>query len=183
MIAGGVASVKTPLRRPRAPAVYRPLAKAFFSFSPASGTHGAQERAKAHSPGPLQDHAGVSFIVSGFPALLGAFSFGGTGFPACAPSPPFPWLRLGGTGFPACARRGVRRPAYSGHGSALPLPRGAGTPHDEAPARKKPRGNESRVTAYRGSRWPSRRGWRGGRSGDTAGRKRGPARGRPRRRK
>jgi len=46
----------------------RSLDKAFFSFSPALGTHGAQKRAKAHVPGLLQDHARVSFIVSGFPA-------------------------------------------------------------------------------------------------------------------
>ena len=46
----------------------RCLAKAFFSFSPAFGTHGAQKRAKAHIPGLLRDHAGVSFMVSGFPA-------------------------------------------------------------------------------------------------------------------
>ena len=48
------------------PNAFRPLAKAFFSFSPALETHGAQKRAKAHSPGLLQDHARVSFIVSGF---------------------------------------------------------------------------------------------------------------------
>ena len=31
----------------------RCLAKAFFSFSPAFGTHGAQKRAKAHAPKPI----------------------------------------------------------------------------------------------------------------------------------
>jgi len=46
----------------------RSLCEAFFSFSPTSGTHGAQKRAKAHSPSLLQDHARVSFIVSVFPA-------------------------------------------------------------------------------------------------------------------
>jgi len=44
------------------PNALRSLHKAFFSFSPALGTHGAQKRAKAHIPGLLQDHAGVSFI-------------------------------------------------------------------------------------------------------------------------
>jgi len=34
----------------RAPHALRPLERAFFSFSPALKTHGAQERAKAHSP-------------------------------------------------------------------------------------------------------------------------------------
>jgi len=43
----------------------RPLGKAFFPFSPAFGTHGAQKRAKAHSPGPSEDPARVSLIVSG----------------------------------------------------------------------------------------------------------------------
>jgi len=33
------------------PNALRPRGKAFFSFSPALGTHGAQKRAKAHSPG------------------------------------------------------------------------------------------------------------------------------------
>jgi len=49
------------------PNALRSLDKAFFPFSPALGTHGAQKRAKAHSPGLLQDHARVSFIVPGFP--------------------------------------------------------------------------------------------------------------------
>ena len=44
------------------------LGKAFFSFSPALGTHGAQKRARAHSPGPFQGHARVSFTVSGLKA-------------------------------------------------------------------------------------------------------------------
>jgi len=44
------------------------LDKAFFSFSPALGTHGAQKRARAHSPGPFQANAPVSFMVSGVPA-------------------------------------------------------------------------------------------------------------------
>jgi len=53
--------------RPLGPKLHMPnalrcLDKAFFSFSPALGTHGAQKRAKAHIPGLLQDHAGVSFI-------------------------------------------------------------------------------------------------------------------------
>jgi len=52
----------------RIPSALRSLDRAFFSFSPASGTNGAQKRAKAHIPGPLQDHARVSFIVSAFPA-------------------------------------------------------------------------------------------------------------------
>jgi len=43
-----------------------PLDKAFFSFLPAFEAHGAQKRAKAHSPGVLQDDARVSFVVSGF---------------------------------------------------------------------------------------------------------------------
>jgi len=63
------------------PNAFRPLAKGFFSFSPALETHGAQKRAKAHSPGLLQDHARVSFIVSGFPAY--SCLSGGTGFQAC----------------------------------------------------------------------------------------------------
>jgi len=57
----------------------RSLDKAFFAFSPALGTHGAQKRAKARSPGLLQDHARVSSVVSGMvtrllavAALLGA---------------------------------------------------------------------------------------------------------------
>ena len=45
------------------PIALRSLGKAFFSFSPALGTHGAQKRAKAHIPGLLQDHARVSFIL------------------------------------------------------------------------------------------------------------------------
>ncbi len=48
------------------PNALRSLDKAFFPFSPASGTHGAQKRAKTHSPALLRDHARVSFIVSGF---------------------------------------------------------------------------------------------------------------------
>jgi len=52
----------------RRPTAFRPLGKAFFSFSPASGTHGAQKRAKAHVPGLFPVHARFSFIVSGFPA-------------------------------------------------------------------------------------------------------------------
>jgi len=36
----------------RIPSALCPLDKAFFSFSPASGTHGAQKRAKAHPPLP-----------------------------------------------------------------------------------------------------------------------------------
>ncbi len=35
---------------PRAPSALRSFGKAFFSFSPALGTHGAQKRAKAHAP-------------------------------------------------------------------------------------------------------------------------------------
>jgi len=54
--------------KPHMPNALRPVGKAFFSFSPALETHGAQKRAKAHIPGLLQDHARVSFIVSGFPA-------------------------------------------------------------------------------------------------------------------
>jgi len=55
----------TPTGRSEAPHTnaLRPFGKAFFSFSPASGTHGAQKRAKAHIPGLLQDHAWVSFLV------------------------------------------------------------------------------------------------------------------------
>ena len=48
------------------PNALRSLGKAFFPFSPASGTHGAQKRAKAHRPCLLQDHARVSFMVSSF---------------------------------------------------------------------------------------------------------------------
>jgi len=36
----------------RIPSALCPLDKAFFSFSPALGTHGAQKRAKAHPPPP-----------------------------------------------------------------------------------------------------------------------------------
>jgi len=50
------------------PNASRSLDKAFFPFSPALGTHGAQKRAKAHRPVLLQDHPRVSFMVSGFPA-------------------------------------------------------------------------------------------------------------------
>ena len=50
------------------PNALRSLDKAFFPFSPASGTHGAQKRAKAHSPGPFQGYARVSFLVSGLQA-------------------------------------------------------------------------------------------------------------------
>jgi len=77
------------------PNALRSLDKAFFPFSPASGTHGAQKRAKAHIPGLFQDHTRVSFIVPGFPAC-GKPLLGGTGFPACGKP------LLGGTGFPAC---------------------------------------------------------------------------------
>ena len=52
------------------PNALRSLDKAFFPFSPALATHGAQERAKAHIPGLLQDHARVSFILSGFPTWV-----------------------------------------------------------------------------------------------------------------
>jgi len=81
----------------RRPNPFRALGKAFFSSSPALGTHGAQKRAKAHSPGLFQVHARVSFIISGFPAY--PCLSGGTGFPA------YPCLS-GGTGFPACGTRG-----------------------------------------------------------------------------
>jgi len=50
------------------------LGKAFFSFSPTSETHGAQKRAKAHSPRPFHAHARVSFMVSGFPACGASLS-------------------------------------------------------------------------------------------------------------
>jgi len=53
------------------PSALRSLGKAFFPFSPALGTHGAQKRAKAHIPGLLQDRPRVSFVVSGFPACVG----------------------------------------------------------------------------------------------------------------
>ena len=36
------------------PNALRSLDKAFFPFSPASGTHGSQKRAQAHSPGPFK---------------------------------------------------------------------------------------------------------------------------------
>jgi len=49
----------------RAPSALRSFGKAFFPFSPALETHGAQKGAKAHSPGLLRDHARVSFMVSG----------------------------------------------------------------------------------------------------------------------
>ena len=52
--------------KPHMPNALRPLGKAFFSFSPALETHGAQKRAKAHSPGPFQGYPQVSFILSGF---------------------------------------------------------------------------------------------------------------------
>jgi len=38
----------------------RSLGKAFFSFSPAFGTHGAQKRAKAHAPQSISRQAGAS---------------------------------------------------------------------------------------------------------------------------
>ena len=45
----------------RRPTAFRPLVKAFFSFSPALGTHGAQKRAKAgapkSAPRPITSHA------------------------------------------------------------------------------------------------------------------------------
>jgi len=50
------------------PKALRSLDKAFFPFSPALETHGAQKRAKAHISGLLQDRGRVSFMVSGFPA-------------------------------------------------------------------------------------------------------------------
>jgi len=63
-----------PAPRPEAPSpsALRFLGKAFFSFSPALETHGAQKRAKAHSPRPFQAHARVSFMVSGFQPVLAA---------------------------------------------------------------------------------------------------------------
>ena len=64
-LAGCRLSLAAPIHR--APNALRPLGKAFFSFSPALGTHGAQKRAKAHRPGPFQGYARVSFILSGFP--------------------------------------------------------------------------------------------------------------------
>ncbi len=48
---------------------FGPHEKAFFSFSPASGTNGAQKRAKASGPGPFQNRPRLSRIVSGFPAF------------------------------------------------------------------------------------------------------------------
>ena len=51
-LAGARLRLLVPKRR-KANALRR-LGKAFFSFSPASGTHGAQKRAKAHSPGPFR---------------------------------------------------------------------------------------------------------------------------------
>jgi len=110
----------------------RSLGKAFFSFSPALGTHGAQKRAKAHIPGLLQDHARVSLIVSGFPAY--SCLSGGTGFRACGTRGGTPRLHgalcegrvvgaryivperrarrpraptAGGTGFRACGNEGL----------------------------------------------------------------------------
>jgi len=90
----------------RGPNAFRALGKAFFSSSPALGTHGAQKRAKAHIPGLLQDRARASFMVSGFPASNTGLTV------AQAFQPPMPvsrWHRLsslqcrshGGTGFPA----------------------------------------------------------------------------------
>jgi len=62
-LAGTRLRLLVPKRR-RANAL-RSLGKAFFSFSPALETHGAQKRAKAHSPRPFQGYARVSFVVSG----------------------------------------------------------------------------------------------------------------------
>jgi len=68
------------------PKALRPLGKAFFSFSPALETHGAQKRAKAHRPGPIQGYPRVSFIPSGFVACV-------------APTP----IRPGSTAWKGCA--------------------------------------------------------------------------------
>jgi len=65
VLAGGQFRRAVPKRR--APSALRSFGKAFFSFSPASGTHGAQKRAKAHSPGSYKAHPRVSIIVSGPP--------------------------------------------------------------------------------------------------------------------
>jgi len=116
--------------RPRRPSALRPFGKAFFSFSPPSGSHDAKKRAKAHTPNS------ISRPTTGFlhtlrlptPLLcfwwhrlcsLGCNLLGGTGFPACATRGGTPRLHrpvvklsglgcnlLGGTGFPACASRG-----------------------------------------------------------------------------
>jgi len=51
-LAGCQLSLVAPIHR--APNGLRPLESAFFSFSPALETHGAQKRAKAHSPGPFK---------------------------------------------------------------------------------------------------------------------------------
>jgi len=115
----------------RMPSALRSLDKAFFSFSPAFGTHGAQKRAKAHIPGLLQDDARVSFIVSRRSSSqsrwhrLSKLCLGRpTGSPlrcvgrvAKTPRrqrarrvvplqplvPPTSQVPVGGTGFPACA--------------------------------------------------------------------------------
>ncbi len=44
--------------KPRGANALCSLGKAFFSFSPALGTHGAQKRAKAHIPGPFKTTRG-----------------------------------------------------------------------------------------------------------------------------
>ena len=64
--------------------------KAFFSFSPVLEIHGAQKRAKAHSPGPLRDHAPVSFVLLAFPACARARTIASK---AAIPAPPTPWRR------------------------------------------------------------------------------------------
>jgi len=61
-LAGCQLSLMAPNRG--APNALRPLQRAFFSFSPASETHGAQRRATAHSPGLLQAHARHSLRLS-----------------------------------------------------------------------------------------------------------------------
>jgi len=60
--------LRPPVPKFHMPNAPRSLDKAFFPFSLALEAHGAQKRAKAHSPGLLQQHARVSFMVSGFPA-------------------------------------------------------------------------------------------------------------------
>ena len=61
VLAGGQSRRAVPKRR--APSALRSFGKAFFSFSPAFGTHGAQKRAKAQAPRSISKPA-MGFLHS-----------------------------------------------------------------------------------------------------------------------
>ena len=60
--------LRSSFQSPRTGDALRLLGKAFFSVSPALETHGAQKRARAHSPGPFQGYTRLSFTLSSYAA-------------------------------------------------------------------------------------------------------------------